>query len=261
MNIMAAGEHSVCCTGKDYLDKCDPSAFLQYYTVIRGTISEHRLRHYHEVFVTLPQNIAVLDYGSGPTLLSTISAATKASEIVLSDYSDTNLQALRLWLHRDTAAFDWSPHFSFVVKELEGKGEEEVVERQEQVRKLVKALVHCDLTQDPPIDRGYDKLYDVVISSMVVESVAQNYDEYKLYISRQGKLVKPGGLLLLYSVENSELFEVGDFTFKDFPVSSEMAVNAMKNAGFDHVSVDKFSYTLPTREYKTYMFIKGTSIE
>ena len=123
----------VYCTGKDYLDKFDPSVFLQRYEVIRGARSEHILRCYHDVFRTLPQNVTVLDYGSGPTLLSTISAATKASEIVMSDYSDANLQALRLWLQRDTAAFDWSPHFSFVVKELEGKGEEEVVERQEQV--------------------------------------------------------------------------------------------------------------------------------
>ena len=254
-------EHGVYCTGKDFLDKFDPSAFLRYYTVIRGTCNEHRLRHYHDAFGTLPQNIVVLDYGCGPTLLSTISAATKASEIVMSDYSDANLQALRLWLHRDTAAFDWSPHFSFVVKELEGKGEEEVVERQEQVRKLVKAVVHCDLTQDPPIDRGYDKLYDVVISSLVVENVANNYDEYKLLISRQGRLVKPGGLLLLYGVENGEFYKVGDFTFKGFPVTSEMAMNAMKNAGFDHLSVDKFSYTLPTKEYKTFMFVKGTNIQ
>ena len=59
--------------------------------------------------------------------------------------------------------------------------------------------------------------YDVMISSMVVESIAHDYGEYKLFISRQGKLVKPGGLLL---VENCEFYEVGDFT--NFPVSSEM---------------------------------------
>ena len=254
-------ENDTYCKGEDYFDKFDPSAHLQYYDDVRGTLSEHRLRHYHDIFHTLPKNITVLEHGSGPTLLSTISAATKASEIVLSDYSDANLQALRLWLHTDMAAFDWSPHFSFVVEELEGKGEEEVVERQEQVRKLVKAVVHCDLTQDPPIDKDYDKLYDVVISSMVVECIAQNYDEYNILMSRLSKLVKPGGLLLLYGVENNEFYTVGDFTFKNFPISSEMAMAAVKNAGFADVSVDKFVFSLPTIKTRTFMFIKSTRVQ
>ena len=133
--------------------------------------------------------------------------------------------------------------------------------KEEQVQKLVKAVVHCDFAQDPPIDRDYDKLYDVVISSLAMEVVAKNYDEYKLFMCRLGKLVKPGGLLLLYGVENNKSYIVGDFTFRDFPVSSEMATTTMKNASFDHVSVDKFSYTLMTGEYKTYMFIKGTRIQ
>ena len=67
----------------------------------------------------------------------------------------------------------WSPYFSRVVKDLEGKGEREMEERQKLVRSLVKAVVHCDVTQDPPIAGGYDRDYDVVVSSLCAESVAQ----------------------------------------------------------------------------------------
>ena len=46
-------------------------------------------------FKSLPHSLKVLDYGSGPVIMSTISAAGHASDIVLSDYSDTNREELR----------------------------------------------------------------------------------------------------------------------------------------------------------------------
>ena len=76
--------------------------------IISGRL-KHTLRCYHEAFQTIPHGVTVLDYGAGPVIMSTISAATKASEIVLSDYTDSNRIALRQWLDGERAAFDWSP--------------------------------------------------------------------------------------------------------------------------------------------------------
>ena len=61
--------------------------------------------------------------------------------------------------------FDWSPYFSRVVQGVEGKSEKEAVERQELVRRAVKAVVHCDITQNPPIEKGYDQEYDELTMS------------------------------------------------------------------------------------------------
>ena len=149
----------------------EPSAFLKrYYTETGGTSyavdrMQHTLRCYHDAMEKLPSGLKVLDYGSGPVIFGAISAATKASEIVLSDLSGKNRDALRTWLNGGAGAFDWSPHFKFVVCELEGKSEKEAEEREDQVRKLVKAVVHCDISEEPPIEKGYNCTYDVVISS------------------------------------------------------------------------------------------------
>ena len=72
----------------------------------------HTLRCYHETFKNLASGLRVLDYGSGPVLLS---ASTKASEIVLSDYVEKNCEVLRQWLERDPASFDWLPSFKFKI--------------------------------------------------------------------------------------------------------------------------------------------------
>ena len=37
---------------------------------------------------------------------------------------------------------------------LEGKSLQEAEEREERVRRLVKAVVRCDITQDQPIEKG-----------------------------------------------------------------------------------------------------------
>ena len=242
-----------------YYDTFDPHVYLKEYrgvTYLNHIHSRHTLRCYHTAFQTLPSGLKVLDYGSGPVVMNVISAATKASEIVLSDYVDQSCKVLRKWLDGDSDAYDWSPHFNFVVQDLEGKGEKEVKHRQELVRKLVKAVVHCDITQDPPIQSGYDQLYDVVISSLVIESVARNVDEYATYISRLGTLVKPGGVVMMYQIENkSGFYEVGDHKFHNLPVTAEVSVCTLEDAGFHDLTVDKFS---PDDPNITYSFVKGT---
>ena len=144
---------------------------------------------------------------------------------MLADYADANRKALRRWLDGDSALFDWS---RYVVCDLEGEEEKEVWERQAQVRKLVKAVAHCDLTRDPPIERDYDQLYDVVICSLVF---AQSLDEYRMYAARLGKLVKPGGTILISAVENRAGYYIVDGKkFKDIHVTTDFALAEMQDS-------------------------------
>ena len=245
----------------DYHDKFEASGYL------KGRFdSPHRdflpaLRCYHDVFQSLPKGLKVLDYGTGPVILTTISATTKASEIILSDYAESSRHALRQWLEKDPDAFDWSPHFRRVVRDLEGKGDEEVEERQRQVRSLVKAVVHCDLTQDPPIERGYDQEYDVVISSLCLEAVAQTYAEYKQGMTKLAELVRPGGVLVIYGAEltsGPSVYLVGNQTFRSFGVATDQAVKAMREAGITDIKVEMLNTTQTMIETKwSHRFIRG----
>lgn len=236
-----------------------PTAFLKCHYSSDGVSycldrMYHTLRCYHEVFKTLPSGLKVLDYGTGPVFISTISASTKASEIILSDYVDKNCEALQQWLVGDMAEFDWLPSFNYVVQQLEGQSEKEAKERQELVRKLVKAVVHCDITKDPPIEPAYDQLYDVVISSLVLESVAKSHDEYVTYLHRLGKLVKPGGVLMMYTIESKTgFYVVGDIKFQDLHVSAEFIKSILMKGGFIDVTVDRFFPGVPN---KIFSFLK-----
>ena len=239
---------------ENYKEMFDTTEFLKRYKC--HTASEipsrvqHMLRCFHKVFLTIPAGVKVLDYGAGPSLLTVISAAAKASEIILCEYTEKNRDALLQWLKRDPTAFDWNPHFSYVVQDLEGKGEQEVKERQEHVRKLVKAVVHCDITQDPPIDPDYNQRYDVVMTSLVIEGVATNHEGFRLLLGKLCKLIKPGGTILYYGVDNKlGYYPVGNYNFPGMDATAEFVLSAFEAAGFIDLQLDKFTHAgNPTKE-------------
>ena len=227
-------------SSKEYIDRFQPGEYLKRYY---GAFSFHSLDLYYKAFQSLPTGLRILDYGTGPVILTTISAATKASEIVLSDYSEVCRTALHQWLAGDREAFDWSPHFSHVVKELEGNGDEEVAKRQTLVRNVVKAVVKCDLTREPPIEPGYEQPYDVVMSSLCIEAVIKSNDEYQNMLTKLVSLVKPGGHLLLYGVEvqgDGGYYVVGDENFSSVGPSLEFAMHAMLECCMEIVTTKKF---------------------
>ena len=133
-----------------YRAKFNAASFLdQYHTFLKmGGCIKHQFNFYHVAFQNIPCGVQVLEFGAGPSLSSVISAA---SEIILTDYTESNRKALCQWLNRDNDAFDWSPHFHYVVKKLEGKGDNEVEERMEQIHELVKAVVPCNAMEEPAL--------------------------------------------------------------------------------------------------------------
>ena len=89
----------------------------------------------------------------------------------------------------------------YLSKTLEEGSDQEVTEREERVRSLVK-LVHCDFTADPLIERGYEGPYDLVICFLVLEVSCATIEEYHQRVVRFSSLVKPGGTLLLLTTDN-----------------------------------------------------------
>ena len=249
-------------SGASFRDEFDPRVYLEQRRKLSNGRVQYYLRCYHDAFQSLPQGSKVLDYGSGPSILATISATTKASEIVLSDYTEKNRDTLKKWLMKDPEAFNWSPHFSYVVEKLENKSKEEAEEREEQARRLVKAVVHCDIRESPPIESDYSKEYDIVICSLVLENTSTTRYEYKTGMAKLGALVKPGGVLLFTGAEHRgerSVYTVGDATFNYLGTTVDFVTEAMTSAGFDIISVDKYELSNHfDPDVVGFMFMKAT---
>ena len=116
----------------------------------------------------LMQHKTVWRYGCGPSVGLSISAAPKASELILAEYAEQNRKYLKKWLDKDPSVYSWSPHFKYVVQTLEGGSEENAVKCEDMLCNKVKAVVSCDITKEEFIERAYcnKNSYDIIMSSV-----------------------------------------------------------------------------------------------
>ena len=247
--LMMAAQGECPLFGEKYHDNFDPMTFLA--SGFPGEILEwHRslFKSFHEFFqsytATNPRPLKVLDFGAGPTIAFEISTSRYASEIVLAEYTEKNRKALQLWLDRNPRAHNWTPYFQYVIQELEGRTEQEATEREEQLRKVIKAVVPCDISQHSVIESGYDGPYDVVLVCLCLTAACSTRDEYRTALLKLLKLLGPGGKIIIVSAERPETSEtssypVGSKTFLDLIVREEFVTASLEQAGFSDIVVKR----------------------
>ena len=101
----------------------------------------------------------------------------------------------------------------------------------------------------------YYKLYDVVVSSFVLEAVAKTDNDYFGLVARVTQLVKPGGYFLFYGIENNTSYKVGNHTFYDFPITTTLTRKALERCHVSLLDVDKF--VSMSQNFATYVFTKA----
>ena len=234
--------------GEDYHDKFDPQSYLQmYYFGASDPVRLFLVKQVHEYYhsyKSTASKLRILDVGTGPVIAHTISAAPHASEIVLSEYSEANREALLQWLKNDPKSHDWTPFFKHVVVDLEGKSEEEVPTRAELVRKVVKAVVPCDVNSDSPIPPEYVDQYDIVTDFFCLVSACATKEDYVAALIRLCALIKPGGTIMLYTCESKphipyaeSTYSVGSQKFLDRYLSKEFVSKSLEQVGFCDVKI------------------------
>ena len=65
-------------------------------------------------------SLKILDYGCGPTVAYSISASSKASEIVLAEYNQLNRKYLQKWVNGEPS-FTTGPHTSCTISKDDRK--------------------------------------------------------------------------------------------------------------------------------------------
>ena len=228
----------------------DPWAYLHYYEEV-NVWHRHSLSVLHEFYKSYglpPVGLKILEFGAGPVISYEISAALYASEIVLSEYTEKNREVLQMWLDQDPKAPNWKPFFEYVVQELEGKSKEEVAMRQEELRRVVKAIIPCDISKDSPIDPAYYGPYDVVISNLCLDTACTSLEEFARAVCKLAKYIKPGGKLVLQSAcgpEDTVYYMVGKEKFIGVSINEEFLTNTLKKMGFCDITIKCFSCDTP----------------
>ena len=173
-----------------------------------------------------------------------------------SDISASNGTAIQKWLSGDKDAFNWSPHFDYVVKTLEGKGEKDAREREEKLRKIAK-VVYCDALSPTPMEEGFAGPYDVVIECGCLDAACPDFESFKTCTKTLATLVKRGGAFIRVSpnaiadVENLT-YKVGDKELPCIRMTKELVASVLEDSGFEEVRAE-FTELVPenARQYNT----------
>uniref|UniRef100_UPI00358EA3B7 indolethylamine N-methyltransferase-like n=1 Tax=Myxine glutinosa TaxID=7769 RepID=UPI00358EA3B7 len=222
--------------GQDYHKYFNAKEYNKmYYTNIEGHVGAHGammecvIRFYHKVFSQGVRGQRLLDVGSGPTIYQVLSACENFEEIYLSDYIEQNRQQLQCWLEASPDAFDWNHIIKYVCKLEENEVSWE--EKAAKLRKRVRAVMHCDVRHDPPLDTDRAP-FDCIISSFCLEAACTDEKNFIDAVTHLAKLLKPGGLLLTVVTTGREFYIVGKERFVfGFVMTEDLARHAMEVAG------------------------------
>ena len=223
--------------GEDYHDKFSTKAYLDKLSSEIHLIPLPFIHQFYQSFAS-ENNLKILDVGTGPSIINLISAAPFASEIVLSEYTENNRQALRQWLEKHPKAHDFTKFFKYVVIDVEGGEEKDITAREKKLRSSIKAIVPCDVNKDPLLPTEFMGEYDVITSTLCLDSACYSLDDYNAAIKRFSQLLKPGEKIFIFSMErNTEIsdpgmYPVGNKFFHNIRLSKEMIIRALENAEF-----------------------------
>lgn len=267
-------------SGKKFQDTFDPTRYLEkaFKSPNERPVSRFALDNLHKFFSTKHfsqrhgETLKILDYGCGPVIANIISAVGLVDldvQCTLAEFTENSRIALHQWLDGEPTAWNWTPYFKYIVQILEGKEDEDVMKREASLRKAVKRIVPCDITQDPPIATSFIGPYDIVLSMLCIENGCLTLEDYRAAIGKIAGLIKAGGTLLLYStVRNKEglgYYHVGNTKYVQVALPLHFVETSLIEAGFIDITKNVFAekesiiaYNAGGSDLETVVFITAT---
>ncbi|XP_053547549.1 indolethylamine N-methyltransferase [Bombina bombina] len=218
---------------EDYQRDFNPRVYLDLYyrnSCQNNEILMFALRNLHKTFhlgdVT---GTTLIDIGSGPTIYQILAACEKFTDIICTDYTDSNRRELESWLKNDPGAFNWRAVIEAAC-EIEGN-REKWIEKQETVRKGVKRVLKCDVTKSNPVEPLVLQPSDCLITSLCLEAACKDTPTFRCALKNITSMIKPGGHLVMITVLQETFYMVGETKFSCLYLEKTSVEVAVKEAG------------------------------
>ncbi|UJR38783.1 hypothetical protein I4U23_031448 [Adineta vaga] len=211
---------------QDYLTEFGTNDYLGAYTRFKTIpwFMEH-IKGLVRVFVKNSSHLGherALEFGGGPTLVSSFVIAQYVQSITFSEYVPNNLKAINDWVNQVEDAFDWTDVFNFII------------EQYHQQTGITLSLSECEQRLRTDLQRGgvlqigdvnkqsgcavldnpanYNQ-FDIILSSFCLEDACLTKETYEKTVERLCTLLKPGGFLVLAHGRNQTFYYVADKRF------------------------------------------------
>ncbi|XP_008435052.1 phenylethanolamine N-methyltransferase [Poecilia reticulata] len=234
--------------------KFDPTAYLQYnYTPPRAdfarkdSIVPWKLACLHRAFTEGDVSGELLvDIGSGPTFYQVMSGCEVFNKLILTDFLEINRRELRRWLQDEGGcSLDWTPYLEHVCK-LEGRRSSAWPEKATRLRQVVSDILPVDVHCSQPV--APDSLpptgADCLVSCFCLESVSPDLPAFTRALGHIGKLLRPGGhLMLIGALGESYYFGGPGVRIPVVPLNEAQVCESLRETGYTLIRLEV--YTLP----------------
>ena len=109
------------------------------------------------------------------------------------------------------------------------------------LKRKIRSVVPCDVFKTPIVEFESDdvgKPFDVVSTSVCLESCVTSEAQYRNIVAELCKLFKPNGYLFMNGVLEGTFYFIGNDKFYNFPLTGKMVKEAMNEAG---IETEKFT--------------------
>ena len=218
---------------KKYEDSFDSKVYLStYYDDINGNDSIFQkfvLNSLHDIFTTFKiTGKKLLDIGTGPSIVSIISASKYFEDIYLSDFCKENRAHLKLWVSNDANKHNWDSFFYFV-SQLEGINTQEIINR---IRNKILDIVYCDVLSAGIIENN-ESNFDCITTSLCLENACVTEDHFRSAIKNIYSLLNDNGyVIIIGDLQESTYTLLDGTTFNALSVTKQLLENTLTQTGF-----------------------------
>ncbi|MEM1254578.1 MAG: guanitoxin biosynthesis pre-guanitoxin forming N-methyltransferase GntF [Cyanobacteria bacterium P01_H01_bin.21] len=217
----------------------DPQKYLQeYYSGIMPD-EQYCLEFLIESLKRSDPVSVALDFGSGPIISHILPLVTKAKEIHVSEYVESNLVELRKWFSADGSAYDWRP-FTQEILRLETHqtpGASDVGRRETETREKVTYVTPGDVRDPNPLGEAKRNFYPLVTAHYCAEGISLNKDEWRTYMRNIMSMVKPGGRLITSACGSGSYYRVGESCFPSTELNPQDILSCFLDNGFVNLDI------------------------
>lgn len=239
----------------------NPHEYLEEYYSKLDNENKSLLSFFATAYKDVPANSTLLEFGSGPTIYSLISASKKVKNIHVTDYLNENIKEIANWL--EGKGFDWT---NFIKKALICEKtiptKKNIYERSAVLRKKIQLIGRCDAFNTRPLLQAEFDNYDIVASNFCAESITTDKVQWKLATKNIFSLLKTGGLGVISALEGAESYTVNNKLFPAVNISEFDLRSVLIEIGFDRFSLSTSKIEASeNRGYKGIILLIGKKIK
>ncbi|XP_056400812.1 nicotinamide N-methyltransferase-like [Hyla sarda] len=197
----------------------------------------------------------LIDLSTGPLVHHLYAACEFFQHIIVLKVSDRCIMELKRWLDSRTGAFDWG-HATKLHEEIQGNSDQ-FTDKEGKVRSTIPHVVKCDLEKENMTDPIVLPPADCIIIGWLLDSICKDQDDFRRYLRKFSKFLKPGGHLILIGALDTTYYTVGKDRLHAFPYDEDFARKVLVGEGFviDNCKVKKRTNVSDLTDYKAMIFI------